>query len=387
MAIVGAGIQIPAGALKNATAIVIGTAASIDPPAGGDPVFETGPAVFFGPEGLSFETSVTITLPANVTAGQAGVTVLQNSVSDGVETISSGITVNNGSATFPASHFSSFQVFSDVRPPPTEQKLTASNGQVNDGLAFTSAIDGNTAVSSAWTKAGGRGSVYVFDRNGAGVWFEGVELFPADAFANDRVGRALALDGDTFVVTSTNHNGQKGAAWVFTRDGAGVWTEQQKLTAADGASFDRTGNSVEISGDTIIIGSAESAPVASKSGSAYVFTRDGAGVWTEQQKLVPADAAEGDFFGSSVDVDGDSAVIGSFGNDTTAGNTGAAYVFTRDGVGVWTELVELVASDIAAGDLFGNSVGISGDQVIVGANSDDDRGSNAGTVFFYDLNP
>jgi hypothetical protein len=102
------------------------------------------------------------------------------------------------------------------------------------------------------------------------------------------------------------------------------------------------------------------------SGSAFVFVRAG-GVWTEQTKLTASDAAASDLFGLSVSVSGDTVVVGAYGDDDAGSDSGSAYVFVRSG-GMWTEQTKLTASDAAASDNFGQSVSVSGDTVVIGAN-------------------
>ena len=109
-------------------------------------------------------------------------------------------------------------------------------------------------------------------------------------------------------------------------------------------------------------------------GSAYVFTRSGT-TWSQQAKLTAADGAAGDWFGYSVAVSGDTAVVGAAGDDVGANaDQGSAYVFARSGT-TWTQQAQLTAADGAAGDCFGRSVAVSGDTAVVGA-SDDDVGAN-----------
>jgi len=148
------------------------------------------------------------------------------------------------------------------------------------------------------------------------------------------------------------------------------WLEQQKVTASDGAPGDTFGFSVAISGDTAIIGANEDTIGGNADqGSAYVFTRSGS-TWTQQQKLTASDGAAGDFFGNSVAISVDTVIVGA-NLDTVGANAtqGSAYVFTRSG-STWTEQQKLTASDGAAFDLFGSSVAIDGDTAIVGAFAD-----------------
>jgi len=160
-----------------------------------------------------------------------------------------------------------------------------------------------------------------------------------------------------------------------------VVTEEAKITASDAAAFDQFGNSISISGDTVIVGAAFDDDVPSSSGSAYVFERDSGGNWNEVAKLTASDAAASDFFGVSVSISEDIAIVGASSDDTAAGtDSGSAYVFVKPGggwAGSLTETAKLTASDAAAGDLFGLSVSILGDTVIVGAPFDDSFSGSA----------
>jgi len=198
------------------------------------------------------------------------------------------------------------------------------------------------------------------------------KLTAADGAAVDRFGAAVVLSGDTAVIGASSDDvtgADQGSAYVFTRSGA-VWTQSRKLTANDGAANENFGFSVALSGDTLAVGASRDEVGANTAqGSAYVFTRGGA-AWALQQKLTANDGASGDFFGFSVALSGDTVVVGAEGGDIGAnGNQGAAYVFARGGTD-WTQQRKLTASDGAAGDSFGFSVALSGDTVLAGALND-----------------
>ncbi len=160
---------------------------------------------------------------------------------------------------------------------------------------------------------------------------------------------------------------------MFTRSGT-TWTQQAKLTAADGAAGDQFGYSVAISGDTVVItANADDNDVNGiDSGSAYVFTRSGT-TWSQQAKLTAADGASRDWFGVRVAISGDTAVITADADDDDVNgvDSGSAYVFTRSGT-TWYQQAKLTAADGAAVDLFGYSVALSGDTAVIGAARDDD---------------
>lgn len=200
------------------------------------------------------------------------------------------------------------------------------------------------------------------------------KLLASDAATNDVFGYSVAISGDTAVIGAyledTAPNSDNGAVYVFVRTGT-TWTEQAKLLASDAFTSDFFGISVAISGDTAVIGaySEDTAP-NTDNGAAYVFVRSGT-TWTQQAKLLASDAASFNAFGNSVAISGDTAVIGAPIKSTAPNSlNGAAYVFSRTGT-TWTEVSKLTDSARADGDLFGRSVAISGDKIVVGADSSD----------------
>ena len=244
-------------------------------------------------------------------------------------------------------------------------KLIASDGEREDYFGVSVAVDGDTVLIGAFSDdepgssrgSGDSGSAYIFTRN-AGVWTEHAKLTASDAASNDNFGVAVALDGDTVLIgsQSSNENGLvgNGSAYIFTRN-AGVWTEQTKLTASDAASNDNFGSAVALDGDTALISASE---------SVYVFARSN-GVWTEQAKLTANDDVVAMHFGASVSVDGDTILIGASGDDDNGWQSGSAYVFVR-GSGVWTEQTKLTASDTVIGDRFGAAVAVDEDTILIG---------------------
>jgi len=223
------------------------------------------------------------------------------------------------------------------------------------------------------------GKIYEY---GFTPWVEQQKLLPSDVAANDRVGTPVAIDGDILVVGGGDGTTSAGAAYVFTKSGS-TWTEQQKLVASDGQQDDRGGFSVAISGDTVIFGAPGEDAGGTSAGAAYVFTTsDGGATWTQQQKLVASDASPDKYFGQSVSISGDTVVVGAYGDDQVASDAGAAYVFTRSG-STWTEQQKLVASDGQINDFFGLPVAIDGDIAIISAYGDDQGGTDAGAAYVF----
>ena len=258
-----------------------------------------------------------------------------------------------------------------------EATLTAAGGAVDDYFGYAVALSGNTALVGAFFDNVGanvdQGSVHVFVRSGT-TWTLQAQLTASDGAANDLFGTTVAISGNTALVGASSDDVgatiDQGSAYVFTRSGT-TWTEQAQLTASSGAAFDRFGNSVALSGDTALVGASQDDVGAnSNQGSAYVFTRSGT-TWTQQAQLTATGGAASDFFGGSVALSGDTALVGAFGDDVGANlDQGSASVFTRSGT-TWTQQAQLTASDGAASDLFGGSVALAGNTALVGAYRDD----------------
>ena len=268
-----------------------------------------------------------------------------------------------------------------------QAKLNASDGAAGDMFGYSVSVDGDTVVIGAWGDDYGAGtdsgSAYVFTRSGT-TWMQQAKLNANDVAAyNAYFGYSVLVDGDTAVIGAPyDYGSYSGSAYVFTRNGA-TWTQQAKLNATDGAGFDNFGISVAVNGDTAVIGAYLDDDLGGQSGSAYVFARSGA-TWTQQAKLNANDGAVGDRFGYSVSVDGDTVVISAHRDDDRGTDSGSAYVFTRSG-GTWTQQAKLNASDGAAEDDFGYSVSVDGDAVVIGAPNDDDKGINSGSAYVYSL--
>ncbi len=235
-------------------------------------------------------------------------------------------------------------------------------------------------ISGRWIAVTSVVAVMVLGGGAAcGQWEQLHKLTADDAATGDRFGWSVASCGDHAIVGVSHDDdagSESGSAYVFD-----VITGEQlhKLTADDAAEGDWFGVSVGISGDLTIVGAYydDDAPYAD-SGSAYVFD-----VITGEQlhKLTADDAAEGDWFGISVGISGDLAIVGAPYNDVAGSNSGSAYVFD---VITGEQLHKLTADDAVAGDCLGVSVGISGDLAIVGAYYDDDAGSESGSAYVFD---
>ena len=268
-------------------------------------------------------------------------------------------------------------------------KIQASDREAGDDFGESVAISGDTAIIGADdedTGGNGAGSAYLFRRNtgGANNWGQVAKIQASDIEAGDDFGEAVAISGNTAVVGSKFEDtggSDAGAAYVFDRNqgGANNWGQVRKIQASDKQTDDEFGESVGISGDTVVVGADH---IAVRKGAAYVFarTKGGANNWGQVAKLQASDGVDGDDFGESVGIDGDLVIVGA---EDKAAQVGAAYVFGRNwkGTNAWGQVDKLLASDGVAGDEFGMSVSISGATVIVGAPDNDTGGLSAGAAY------
>jgi hypothetical protein len=276
-----------------------------------------------------------------------------------------------------------------VQAIPASTELTASDGAANDDFGFSVALSGTTALVGAVSKTIGlnrnQGAAYVFTFNGS-TWIPKQELTASDGATLDAFGVSVALSGTTALVGASGKtigsNSRQGAVYVFTSNGS-TWIQKQELTASDGAS-DAFGVSVALSGTEALVGACNKTIGSNTDqGAAYVFTFDGS-TWSQQQELTASDGAANDAFGFSVDLSGTETLVGAF-NKTIGSDTGrgAAYVFTFNG-STWTQQQELTASNGAARDAFGSFVALSDATALVAA-SDKTIGSNShqGAVYVF----
>ncbi len=295
----------------------------------------------------------------------------------------------------------------------------------NDEFGFSVAVVGDIAVVGMPDDNAGTGddpgAAFVFSRS-ADVWTLKYNLKSNGAVDDDGFGTSVAFDGETIVVGAPFDDGkdgdgndvtEAGAAYVFTKPAAG-WaggtntvdlTETAKLTASDGVGGvdgDEFGNSVAVDGEIVVVGAYGHGVTK---GAAYVFAKPGAG-WAdgnETATLTASSAAQGDYFGSSVAIDGDIILVGASGDDSSRGS---AFVFTKPTTDAnsdssidwndWGSLnpagkaaltATLTASDGADNDEFGYSVAVDGDTIVVGApgnqNTVDGSEVKTGAVYVF----
>ena len=173
------------------------------------------------------------------------------------------------------------------------------------------------------------GSAYVFEKSDNGTWAQAAKLVAADGAAEDNFGCSVSVSGSTVVVGARLDDdsfSKSGSAYVFEKSDVGEWV-QTKLTADDAAQTDWFGVSVSVSGSTVVVGAVyRDDDSLSNSGAAYVFEKSDNGTWV-QTKLTADDAAADDIFGNSVSVSGSTVVVGAHFDDDAGDNSGSGYIW------------------------------------------------------------
>ncbi len=286
------------------------------------------------------------------------------------------------------------------------------------------------------------GAVYVYTRDTNSVWANQAYVKATNTGQSDRFGHSVALtgDGNTLAVgavweesdatgvggdQNNDNEATSGAVYLYTRDSTGAWTNQAYIKATNTGSGDEFGRSVALSadGDTLAVG----APVegsdatgvggdqnndsAFGSGAVYVYARDSTDAWTPRAYIKATNTDPGDAFGHSVtlSVDGDTLAVSAYlessnatgiggnQNDNSAIDSGAAYLYTRDTNGAWTNQSYIKATNTGPSDVFGRIVALSGDGTTlaigapaessdatgIGGNQNDDNAIESGAVYLY----
>jgi hypothetical protein len=234
------------------------------------------------------------------------------------------------------------------------------------------AISASTLVVGARAKGSYTGAAYVFVRSGT-VWSQQAELTAPDGGPNTAFGVSVAISGSTAVVGAYGLNSYKGAAYVFVR-AVTTWSQQAELTAADGVGGDEFGWSVAFSGSTALVGAHGKNGF---NGAAYVFVRSGTSWSHKQTEFTPNDSVGVDDFGDSVAISGSTVVVGATYNK----DAGAAYVFVHSRT-AWSLEAKLTATDGVASDAFGKSVALSGTTLVAGAPH---KNSTTGAAYVFVL--
>ena len=212
------------------------------------------------------------------------------------------------------------------------------------------------------------------------IEFQDYKILASDGEAFDEFGWSIDIDGEKALFGAfTNDNGTfAGSAYVMRLE-SGQWVEEAKLLPDDPWHGDYFGYSVSLDGNTALVGAHYDDDNGTKSGSAYVFRFDGS-QWVQEAKLVPADGAAEDWFGCAVSISGNTALVGARYDDDNGNASGSAYVFHFDG-SQWVQEAKLLDSAGHSGNYFGDELIIEGDTAMIGA-----PGGDGGAVIVYEFN-
>ncbi|MCB1583957.1 MAG: hypothetical protein KDI92_12910, partial [Xanthomonadales bacterium] len=260
-------------------------------------------------------------------------------------------------------------------PAPFVRRDTGAYNSLNYGQSVS--VDGNRALVGALglgLESRGKGAAYVYDWVNQ-EWQLTAILQSDDITNEDFFGGEVLLSGNlAFVTASGGTTGLPGAVYVFEFDGQN-WTQKQKIMAQGVVSTDNFGGSLSESDGQLMIGTWGTDGLK---GSVFVFEYNGS-EWLETQEITASDGLAGDWFGYSVSLSGQFALVGAHHDD---GQSGAAYVFEYDG-NSWTQTDKLTASDMTLNDWFGFSVSLSDNRAVVGAANDD---SGRGSAYVFEFN-
>jgi YD repeat-containing protein len=250
-----------------------------------------------------------------------------------------------------------------------EEKLLAPDGESNDNFGYSVSLYGDRVLIGAFGDNSYAGSAYIFKRIGS-TWLLEAKLYISGGAPPDVFGWSVSLFGDYALIGSPGDDSYQGSAYLFKRSGS-TWVQQAKLSALDGSPSDEFGRSVSIYGDYALVGAWHD---DNFKGSAYVFKRSGSS-WSQQAKLTASDGEINDLFGEDLSLYDDYALISAQLDDDNGDNSGSAYIFKRD-VSSWTQQAKLTASDGVDYDYFGRTVSLYDDCALIGAIGDDaEKGS------------
>lgn len=264
--------------------------------------------------------------------------------------------------------------------------ITSSDAAPFDDFGRSVSIDGTALIVGAPGKDNiidNEGAAYIF-RFQSGNWVQEQRITHMNPQVADRFGWDVAIDGDRAVIGAWGDDtvdNSAGAGYVFHR-AAGVWSQEDVLTADDGTSLAQLGRSVDIDGDRVILGAWQDDDAGFFTGAAYTYTRTGSN-WIQEDKLIADDADAFRWFGVDVDLQGSLALIGAYGDEESAGlESGAAYVFVRSGA-TWSQQDKLIASDGAMEARFGSAVALDGVNAWIGAPQDPEAADLAGAAYHF----
>lgn len=270
----------------------------------------------------------------------------------------------------------------------TQTMVFAEDGKAEDYFGYSADIDGTTLLVGAHkvdvdgVEDAGVAYVYMLGDKG---WHQQAKLVAEPIFADDTLGGKVALKNNVAMLGGMRRDdkGEDAGAVVSFERAANAWTQKQIFTAPDAMPGDAFGQSVALTDNYLVIGAPRNDALGLDSGAAYIYQRE-SGTWRYQTKITASDGAAGDLFGISVAIDGNTILVGADLHDEKAENAGAVYVYVMDNH-QWQQQAKLTASDGAKTDIFGVRVAISADTALISARRDDidELGVDAGSAYLF----
>ncbi len=220
------------------------------------------------------------------------------------------------------------------------------------------------------------GSAYIYKHEN-GVLSQELKLVPDDSDSYMRFGWSVGISGNFAIIGAKGDEISRpdaGSVYFYKFNGS-TWVQHQKLFQTESPEKDdEFGTSVDIEGNYAVVGAWGD---DDETGAAYVYYLNGDN-WEFQERLIADDRSTGHFFGGAVSIDGNLIAAGAPGN-------ASAYVFQRNGSS-WQQIDKLLPSSAGVNDLFGESIAIKGEYLIAGAYESDENGENSGSAYIFKRN-
>jgi hypothetical protein len=244
--------------------------------------------------------------------------------------------------------------------------------------------------ASSWSAPGilFSGAVFAFSRTASG-WQLDQTIVPTDAASGDNFGSAIALDGNVALIGSIAANSERGAVYAYERLGS-TWSFRQRFTAADAVPGMRFGSSIALQGTTALIGVPEATSTYLNQGAAYLFELSGS-IWTQRQRLTANDAQQADRFGENVAISNTLGLLISASNKMINGNAGRGAVYSFQNAAVvggssYVQRQRLIANNGSTNHYFGNggiAISPTGDAFVASDRGSNPEGGQSGSVHVF----
>jgi len=262
----------------------------------------------------------------------------------------------------------------------------------DDYFGMSTAIDGNNCIVGARGESNNIGKAYIFDVTTGNLLHTLDNPNAYGTSSGDNFGISVAISGNKCIVGANYEDdaggGNSGKAYIFDVTTGNLLQTLDNPNAYGTSQDDRFGYSVSISGDRCIVSALrEDDAGGTTSGKAYIFNvTTGALLQTLDNPNAYGTSAS-DYFGWSVSISGNKCIVGAILEDEAGGSSpGKAYIFNVTTGNLLHTLDNPNAYGISAGDQFGYSVAISGNNCIVGARYEDDaEGSQSGKAYIFDV--